>query len=109
MAAGDYTFHIFGTINGDAIDETFTSSPEGFGAVEDAATIQFPSQTAQTGTIAGTTIGDNAGGAGTGGIIGGLAAGLVIGAAGIWFLRQRGGARRRPILTPVGMQAGVGD
>jgi hypothetical protein len=109
MAAGDYTFHIFGTINGDAIDESFTSSPEGFSSVEDAATIQFPSQSAQTGTVAGTTIGDSTGGAGTGGIIGGLAAGLVIGAAGLWFVRQRGVAARRPVLATVGMQAGAGD
>jgi hypothetical protein len=41
-AAGDYSFHIFGTINGDAIDETFTSSPQGFSSVEDAANYQFP-------------------------------------------------------------------
>jgi hypothetical protein len=109
MAAGDYTFHIFGTINADAIDESFTSSPEGFSSVEDAATIQFPSQSAQTGTVAGTTIGDSTGGAGTGGIIGGLAAGLVIGAAGLWFVRQRGVAARRPVLATVGMQAGAGD
>ena len=41
-AAGDYSFHIFGTINGDAIDETFTSSPQGFDSVQDAANFQFP-------------------------------------------------------------------
>ena len=41
-AAGDYSFHIFGTINGDSIDETFTSGPQTFDTVEDAATYQFP-------------------------------------------------------------------
>ena len=41
-AAGDYTFHIFGTINGDQVDENFTSSPEGFSSVVDAKTLQFP-------------------------------------------------------------------
>ncbi len=40
--AGDYSFHIYGTINGDAIDETFTSGPNTFGSVIDAKTIQFP-------------------------------------------------------------------
>jgi hypothetical protein len=31
---GDYTFHIHGTLNGDIIDEKFTSSPTGFSSVE---------------------------------------------------------------------------
>jgi hypothetical protein len=43
-AAGAYTFHIFGTINGTAIDETFVASSEGFGEVEEAAANQFPEQ-----------------------------------------------------------------
>jgi hypothetical protein len=43
-AAGAYTFHIFGNINGTAIDETFTASPDGFGEVEEAAANQFPEQ-----------------------------------------------------------------
>ena len=42
MVAGDYSFHIYGTINGDKIDETFTSGPNTFGAVIDSKTIQFP-------------------------------------------------------------------
>lgn len=42
MAAGDYSFHIYGTINGDKIDETFTSGPDTFGTVIDAKTIEFP-------------------------------------------------------------------
>lgn len=40
--AGDYSFHIYGTINGDKIDETFTSGPDTFGTVIDAKTIMFP-------------------------------------------------------------------
>ena len=40
--AGDYSFHIFGDINGDAIDETFSSGPETFDSVEPAADLQFP-------------------------------------------------------------------
>ena len=39
---GDYTFRIYGTLAGTDIDESFTSSPEGFGAVEDPAPLHFP-------------------------------------------------------------------
>ena len=42
MEPGDYTFRIFGTIGDVEIDETFTSGPETFGAVEDPAPLQFP-------------------------------------------------------------------
>jgi hypothetical protein len=41
-AAGKYTFHLTGTIEGQTIDESFTSSPTGFGEVDEAATGQFP-------------------------------------------------------------------
>ena len=40
--AGKYTFHIFGTIEGNAVDESFTSSPDGFNEVQEAASGQFP-------------------------------------------------------------------
>lgn len=43
-AAGPYTFHVSGMIDATAIDETFTSSPSGFGEVQDAASGQFPVQ-----------------------------------------------------------------
>ena len=43
-AVGDYTFRIFGEINGDAIDESFSSGPETFSGVESPAELQFPSQ-----------------------------------------------------------------
>ena len=39
---GDYTFRIYGTLDGADVDESFTSSPEGFGAVEDPAPLHFP-------------------------------------------------------------------
>jgi hypothetical protein len=39
-AAGEYTFHIFGTIEGNAVDETFTSSPNTFSSVN--APVGFP-------------------------------------------------------------------
>ncbi len=43
-AAGDYTFRFFGDINGTAIDETFTSSPEGFSRVQPMTALQFPAK-----------------------------------------------------------------
>ena len=39
---GDYTFHIFGTINGTSVDERFTSSPTTFSPVQDRSTLTFP-------------------------------------------------------------------
>jgi hypothetical protein len=41
-AAGPYTFHITGAIEGAAIDESFTSSPTGFDEVNDLTAGQFP-------------------------------------------------------------------
>jgi hypothetical protein len=42
MKPGDYTFRIYGKIGDTDIDESFTSSPEGFGAVQDPAPLQVP-------------------------------------------------------------------
>src|SRR3954447_15395032 len=42
MQPGDYSFHIWGEINGQQVDETFTSSPDGFDSVQDRSTLQFP-------------------------------------------------------------------
>jgi hypothetical protein len=39
---GDYTFHITGTVNLTTIDEKFESGPGRFGAIEDIASLQFP-------------------------------------------------------------------
>lgn len=41
-AAGDYSFRIFGEIAGTPVDETMTSSPDTFSAVETKAAISFP-------------------------------------------------------------------
>jgi hypothetical protein len=41
-AAGKYTFHLTGSIEGKAIDESFTSSPTGFNEVQEATAGQFP-------------------------------------------------------------------
>lgn len=51
-AAGPYTFHISGTIDGQEIDESFTSGPDTFGEVQDAASGQFPVAFPATGDIA---------------------------------------------------------
>lgn len=42
--AGPYTFHLTGAIEGNVIDESFTSSPGGFNEVAESATLQFPVQ-----------------------------------------------------------------
>jgi hypothetical protein len=39
---GNYTFHIFGTLGSDKIDERFTSSPDTFDSVQSLTAIQFP-------------------------------------------------------------------
>jgi hypothetical protein len=49
---GDYTFHITGTIKGQKIDESFTSSPSTFSSVEDPAKVQFPAKDPSTGELA---------------------------------------------------------
>jgi hypothetical protein len=50
--AGPYTFHLTGTIEGNAIDEQFTSSPTGFDEVQEAAAGQFPVQFPPTAQLA---------------------------------------------------------
>ena len=50
---GDYSFHIFGDIEGQAIDETFTSGPETFSTMADPAELQFPAQLAAPATSDG--------------------------------------------------------
>jgi hypothetical protein len=50
-AAGPYSFHITGEIEGTAVDETFSSGPDTFGEVEDVAGGQFPVQYPATGDI----------------------------------------------------------
>ncbi|MGZ8482075.1 MAG: hypothetical protein ACXWWL_00810 [Candidatus Limnocylindria bacterium] len=41
-AAGPYTFRIFGEIDGEPIDESFTSGPDTFSEVQDVVGGQFP-------------------------------------------------------------------
>jgi hypothetical protein len=39
---GKYTFHFTGSIDGEKVDRSFTSSPDGFDEVQDPATVNFP-------------------------------------------------------------------
>jgi len=50
-AAGAYTFRIFGEIEGEPFDESFTSGPDTFSEVQDVTGGQFPVQFPATGDI----------------------------------------------------------
>lgn len=47
---GDYTFRFFGDLEGVAVDETFTSSPEGFDSVAARTDFEFPVTTGANGS-----------------------------------------------------------
>jgi hypothetical protein len=51
-APGTYSFHFTGTIHGEAVDQTFTSSDTTFDDVGDPASIEFPSKDPTTGQLA---------------------------------------------------------
>jgi hypothetical protein len=91
-AAGPYTFRIFGEVEGEPFDESFTSGPDTFSEVQEVTGGQFPVQFPPTGDIArDAEAGANA--AGTAGIAlllggAGLVAGLV--ALGLTLARRRG-------------------
>ena len=75
-AAGPYTFHIFGEIDGEPIDETFTAGPDTFGEVQEVAGGQFP--------VVLPAAGDTARDAETGAAAAGTATlALVLGGAGL--------------------------
>ena len=100
MAAGDYSFHIYGDIEGTAIDETFTSSPEGFSSVLDRAQYEFPKASGSTSTgaaIGSVSSGSSIGGNGT--LIGAFSLAAIAGAAGLVVLQRTLSARRRAVAT----------
>jgi hypothetical protein len=102
MAAGDYSFHIYGDIEGTAIDETFTSSPEGFSSVLDRALYEFPK--ASGSTSSGNAIGSvTAGGddVGNGTLMGGIVLAAIAGAAGVVVCQRILSARRQPVRQQV--------
>jgi len=43
-APGDYSFRIFGDLEGQEIDEMFSSGPETFSSIEDTGDLQFPTE-----------------------------------------------------------------
>jgi len=49
---GQYSFHFTGTIDGEDIDETFTSGPSTFADVENPQSVEFPVQQPSTGELA---------------------------------------------------------
>jgi hypothetical protein len=48
---GQYTFHLTGTIEGEDVDETFTSGPKTFSDVVSPADVQYPEQLPSTADI----------------------------------------------------------
>ena len=90
-AAGPYTFHVFGEVEGQAVDESFTSGPETFSEVQDVAGGQFPVQFPATGDIVrDAEAGANAATTATIALVlggAGLVAGLV--ALGVTLARRR--------------------
>lgn len=49
---GAYTFRLTGSVRGQTVDESFTSSPTTFDEVEDVSNIQFPAKDPSTGQLA---------------------------------------------------------
>jgi hypothetical protein len=90
-AAGPYSFHVTGDIEGTPIDETFSSGPDTFGEVEDVAGGQFPVQYPATGDVVrDAEAGANAATTATIGLVLG-GAGLLVGlvALGLAIARRR--------------------
>ena len=50
--AGQYSFHFTGTIDGEDVDETFTSGPKTFDDVQNPQSVEFPVQQPSTGELA---------------------------------------------------------
>jgi hypothetical protein len=90
-AAGPYTFHIYGTIKDAAVDEKFTSSPDGFGEVQNQAAGQFPIQYPATGDVARDAHqgASAAGAAMIGLVVGGAGLLVALVALGLAFAAQR--------------------
>lgn len=50
--AGAYTFHVYGTFDGKAFDQTFTSGPKTFDEITSSADLQFPKKDPSRGELA---------------------------------------------------------
>jgi len=51
-APGRFSFHLHGTVNGQKVDQRFTSGPRSFGDVGDPAEVSFPVKDPSTGQLA---------------------------------------------------------
>jgi hypothetical protein len=49
---GDYTFHFTGTVDGQKVDEKFTSSDKTFDSVQEPTAVEFPAKDPSTGDLA---------------------------------------------------------
>lgn len=87
MAEGDYTFRIFGQIEGNPVDESFTSSPEGFNSVQSREPLEFPKSSGDAGDGVVTASVVSGGTGFNGGLIGGLS--LLAAGFGMWLVRRR--------------------
>lgn len=96
-ASGTYSFRIFGTLNGQPVDQTFTSGPNTFDDVNPRDALSFPFKTSsaatldQTATAAHQTA-DTARWLALGGLVLG-ALGVIVGGAGLWSARRARAAR----------------
>jgi hypothetical protein len=90
-AEGDYTFHITGTINGQPVDQKFTSSPTTFSSVGSRTALTFPVKVPPVAQVAETAA--NASSAADSAKLFGIAGlgvgvlGLIAGIAGIMMAR----------------------
>lgn len=92
--SGDYTFRIFGTIEGEPVDVTMTSSPDTFSSVGSKASIAFPAPEATPAELAATAAAAQRT-ATIALVVGAL--GLLLGAAGLAFgLSARRASRQQP-------------
>ena len=89
-AAGPYSFRIFGEVEGEPFDETFTAGPDTFGEVQELAGGQFPIQfPAQTDVVADAEAGAAAATQATIALVLGAAALLAaLVALGLWVARR---------------------
>lgn len=103
--SGDYTFRVYGEIEGQRIDERFSSSPTTFSSVEPLAELQFPEQVGvpanlQSRLDAAQSKADTAQLLGVGGLIVGL---LGLGTAAYALTRRpAAGAAAAPARTRLG-------
>lgn len=107
---GAYTFHIFGSIEGMEIDESFTGGPDTFSEVASRQTMNFPNQVGSVGSVE-TMVSDANDTASTAMLLGlgGLVAGLLgLVLAGVAFARTQS---RRPDSNPAisGVSQDAGD